>query len=196
MAQDGQERSALFLDRDGTLIVDVGYPRDPERVELLPGAAEALRDLAGQGFALVIVSNQSGVARGRITPDEAERVQARVVERFAAAGVTFDGAYFCFHGPDDGCPCRKPSPGMLRRASEDLGLSLASSVMVGDKPSDVQAGHAAGCSTVHFGDPAAPCEPPPTMRSRSWPEVAAFLRSTTRKTATTTPPTRTRTEHR
>src|SRR5687768_14579467 len=118
-------RGALFLDRDGTIIEDVGYPRDPARVALLPGAAAALADAQRAGFALVIVSNQSGVARGIITPDEAIAVQARVVELFARDGVRFDGAYFCFHGPEDGCPCRKPAPGMLRSAARDLDLDLA-----------------------------------------------------------------------
>lgn len=136
---------ALFLDRDGTLIVDVGYPRDPDAVDLLPGAAAALRALPPD-VALVIVSNQSGLARGRITPAEAAAVAARVEARFAAEGVIFAGAYHCPHGPDDGCPCRKPAPGMLLAAARDLGLDLAASIMLGDKPSDVAAGQAAGCA--------------------------------------------------
>lgn len=155
-------RPALFLDRDGTLIVDVGYPKDPERVELLPGAAAALREARAAGYALVIVSNQSGVARGLVSTDEAARVQARVEERFGAEGVRFDGAYFCFHGPDDGCACRKPAPGLLLRAGEDLGLELSASVMVGDKPSDVQAGRSAGCAhAISFS---------------SWEEVSGWMR--------------------
>jgi D-glycero-D-manno-heptose 1,7-bisphosphate phosphatase len=137
---------ALFLDRDGTLIVDVGYPRDPEQVELLPGVAAALRVLPAD-VALVIVSNQSGLARGRITPAEADAVAARVAERFAAEGVRFAGAYVCPHGPDEGCACRKPAPGLLVRAAHELGIDLARSIMIGDKDSDVLAGRAAGCAT-------------------------------------------------
>lgn len=144
-------RPALFLDRDGTLIVDVGYPRDPAQVELLPGAAEALAEAARAGYALVIVSNQSGVARGLIRPEEARAVQARVEELFAERGVRFDDVRFCFHGPEDACACRKPSAGMLRASAEELGLCLAGSVMVGDKPSDVRAGRSVGCRTVGFG---------------------------------------------
>lgn len=138
-------RRALFLDRDGTLIVDVGYPRDPAQVELLPGAAAALRALPPD-VTLVIVSNQSGLARGLITPAEAAAVAARVAERFAAEGVHFAAAYVCPHGPDDGCPCRKPAPGLLLQAARELDLDLARSIMIGDKPSDVAAGQAAGCA--------------------------------------------------
>lgn len=152
-------RRALFLDRDGTLIVDVGYPRAPDQVELLPGAAAALRALPAD-IALVIVTNQSGIARGRITPAEADAVAARVAARFAAEGVHFAGAYVCPHGPDEGCACRKPAAGLLRRAADELGIDLASSIMIGDKDSDVGAGRAAGCAaSLRFaaaeGDPAA-----------------------------------------
>ena len=143
-------RPALFLDRDGTLIEDVGYPRDPGRVRLVPGAAGALARLARRGFALVIVSNQSGVARGLISAAEAEAVHAEVVRRFAAAGVAFDGAYYCYHAPDEGCPCRKPAPGLLLRAAGELGLDIGRSFMVGDKAIDVAAGEAAGCRGVRF----------------------------------------------
>lgn len=168
------KRRALLLDRDGTIIVDVGYPRDPDAVSLLPGAAEALREASSRGWALVVVSNQSGVARGLVTPDEAGRVQERVAAQLAAAGVRLDGAYFCFHGPDAGCRCRKPEPGMLEAAAADLGLELGASVMVGDKPSDVEAGRRAGCATVAFGDN--PTEDA-TARCAGWPEVAAWLRT-------------------
>ncbi len=161
---------ALLVDRDGTLIVDVGYPRDPARVEPLPGAIDALRELQ-QRFALVIISNQSGLARGLITVAEAGAVHARVVELFGQAGVTFAGAYYCPHAPDAGCRCRKPAPGLLLDAAADLGLDLAASTMLGDKPSDLAAGRAAGCQTLAFG-PAAGAPHCP-----DWPAVAAALRS-------------------
>jgi len=146
-------RPAALLDRDGTLIVDVGYPRDPEAVELLPGTHAALSALREAGYALVLVSNQSGVARGIVSPEQAAAVHARVLQRLAEGGVELDGAYYCFHGPEDGCDCRKPEPGMLLRAAGELGLALDRSVMVGDKPSDVEAGRAAGCrALLHEGD--------------------------------------------
>ncbi|MDB4962304.1 MAG: gmhB [Myxococcales bacterium] len=103
-------------------------------------------------YKLVIISNQSGIARGKITEAEAEAVHARVIELFAASGVTFAGSYYCPHAPDAGCRCRKPAPGMLLDAAAELGLDLATSVMVGDKVSDLEAGRAAGCGRViRFG---------------------------------------------
>ncbi len=142
-------KRALFLDRDGTLIVDVGYPRQPERVELVPGAAEALAELQ-TSWALVVISNQSGIGRGRITESEAAAVHARFLEMFAAVGVTFAGSYYCPHAPHAACRCRKPLPGMIEDAARELDLDLAASAIVGDKPSDLEAGRAAGCRTLVF----------------------------------------------
>ena len=156
-------KPALFLDRDGTLIVDTGYPRDPAIVEVLPGAIEALREL-GQRYPLVIISSQSGVARGLITEDEARAVHERVIELFADGGVTFAGAYYCKHLPDAGCPCRKPAPGLFHDAARELGIDLSASIMIGDKASDVEAGDAAGCETVL------------QIGALTWPEILAHLR--------------------
>ena len=138
---------ALFLDRDGTLTVDVGYPRDPALVEPIPGAIEALRELQ-QTWKLVIVSNQSGIARGLITQAEASAVHARVVEVFAEAGVTFAGAYYCPHAVGAGCRCRKPAPGMLLDAAADHAIDLEVSAMIGDRQSDLDAGRNAGVTTL------------------------------------------------
>jgi D-glycero-D-manno-heptose 1,7-bisphosphate phosphatase len=138
-------RPAVLLDRDGTLMRDVGYPRDPDDVELLPGAAPALAALRDAGFALAVVSNQSGVARGLVTRDEAAAVHERLVAELGTHGIELDGAYYCFHVPADGCACRKPAPGLLHDAARELGLALECSVMVGDRASDVDAGRAAGC---------------------------------------------------
>jgi histidinol-phosphate phosphatase family protein len=136
---------AVFLDRDGTLIVDTGYPRDPAEVRLIPGAAAALLRFRERGFRLVVVSNQSGIARGVVTEEQARSVHDRFVGCLAAQGVVLDGVYYCPHGPDGGCDCRKPRPGLLRRAAEELGLDLERSFAVGDLPRDVEAGVAAGC---------------------------------------------------
>ena len=166
---------ALLLDRDGTLIVDVGYPRDPALVEPLPGAIETLREL-GQRFALVIVSNQSGIGRGRITEAEAHAGHARVIELFAAGGVRFAGAYYCPHAPDAGCACRKPQPGLIHDAARELGLDLAASVLVGDKPSDLEAGRAAGVGRlVRFGPDADGVSG--AARCDDWNDVRAILRT-------------------
>ncbi len=140
-------RALVCLDRDGTLMRDTGYVRDPADVELLPGAARAVKELDRLGARLVVVSNQSGVARGLIAPDEARAVHAEfALQMSAASGVHLD-AYYCFHGPDDGCECRKPKPGLLLREAMRPGA------MVGDKPSDVEAGRAAGfASFLYAGD--------------------------------------------
>lgn len=143
--------AAVFLDRDGTLIEDVGYARDPEQVRLLEGAAEALRELRRRGFRLVVVSNQSGIGRGLITPAEARAVHERFVRVLGEAGVALDAVRYCPHAPEERCSCRKPSPGMLLEAAEALGLELAASWMVGDAPSDVEAGRRAGCRTLLLG---------------------------------------------
>ena len=142
---------AVFLDRDGTLIEDVGYPRDPAAVRLLDGAAPALAELAAAGFRLVVVSNQSGVGRGLIAPDEAERVHERFTAELASRGVALDGARYCPHAPEDGCDCRKPAPGLLLAAAAELGLDLSRSFAVGDRDRDVEAGRRAGCTTVLLG---------------------------------------------
>jgi histidinol-phosphate phosphatase family protein len=167
-------RRALFLDRDGTLITDTGYPSDPAKVELLPGVVTPLLTALDSGWALVIISNQSGVARGLVTPDQAVLVQARVAALFAQHGVAFAGAYFCLHGPDEACSCRKPEPGMILAAARDLELDPLASIMIGDKPSDIQAGRAAGCRTIAFGGLSAPDA---DARCATWTEVAAWWRS-------------------
>lgn len=139
---------ALFVDRDGTIIVDEVYAKDPERVTLIPGAAEALARARERGFCVVLVSNQSGIARGLLTDHDLRRVHHRMVELLAAAGTRIDASYYCTDGPDDGCSCRKPAPGLLWHAADDHGLDVTRSIMVGDKVSDVEAGRAAGCRRV------------------------------------------------
>lgn len=141
-------RPAVFLDRDGTLIVDVGYPKDPARVERLSGAAEAMRTLQQAGYALIVISNQSGIARGIITPQQAQAVHDRFLEVFAQESVHFEGVYYCPHGSKENCACRKPQPGLLRQAVDEHGLDPRQSFVVGDKLSDIQAGKAIGCRGV------------------------------------------------
>jgi D-glycero-D-manno-heptose 1,7-bisphosphate phosphatase len=134
-------KPAVFLDRDGTLIVDEKYPHDPKLVRELPGAIAACNRLA-QDFSLVVVSNQSGVARGLVSPTEAAAVHSKFLSVFSR--IRFTDVRYCFHGPDDGCACRKPAPGMLIAAATEHGLDLKRSILIGDKPSDVEAGTRAG----------------------------------------------------
>lgn len=139
---------AIFLDRDGTLIHDAGYVNDPQDVQLIPGSLDALARLQKAGFALVIVSNQSGIGRGLISRSEARAVHERLEELLAEGGVSLDGAYYCPHTPEDGCDCRKPSPGLVEQAADQLGLDLDHSFVVGDQDRDVEAGRRAGCNTA------------------------------------------------
>jgi D-glycero-D-manno-heptose 1,7-bisphosphate phosphatase len=132
-------RRAAFIDRDGTLIVERDYLADPDGVEFVPGAVEALRRLRDAGFAIVVVTNQSGIARGLYTEDDFRAVQRRIEELLRAQDVVVDRTYWCPHHPDftGPCDCRKPGTGMHRRAAAELGLALSRSAFVGDRLKDV-----------------------------------------------------------
>lgn len=161
-----------FLDRDGTLIEDVGYISDPEQVVFLDGAIDALRTLRDLGFALIVVSNQSGIARGLISEQQADAVHRRFLALLEDEGVGLDAVRYCPHGPDANCSCRKPLPGLLLDAAHDLGIDLAHSVMVGDKADDVEAGRRAGCRTVRFGD-----DDGADFSAPDWPAAVEFIRT-------------------
>lgn len=139
-------RPAAFLDRDGTVIVEKHYLADPGGVELIPGTASALRALKGAGYALVLVTNQSGIARGLISLEAFHAVQRRLAEILALEGVELDGVYFCPHHPEftGPCLCRKPGLELYRRAGQDLGLDLGRSVYIGDRLGDVIPAQALG----------------------------------------------------
>lgn len=144
--------AAVFLDRDGTVVVDLGYLRDPDDVRLLDGAAVGLRAMQDAGLPLIVVSNQSGIGRGLISTCDAEAVHDRFVSLLAEDGIELAGTYYCPHVPGNDCPCRKPSIGMFTKAAEDLEIDLTDAVMVGDRLSDISAGHAAGCRTILLAD--------------------------------------------
>jgi D-glycero-D-manno-heptose 1,7-bisphosphate phosphatase len=148
-------RAAIFVDKDGTLIDDVPYNVDPALLCFKAGAPAALAALASQGFALLVASNQSGLARGLFTRAQFAQLQAALERRlFDEAGVRLLDVVICPHAPGaDGTPqclCRKPAPGLLLRAARRHGLDLARSWMVGDTLDDVEAGHRAGCRAVLF----------------------------------------------
>jgi histidinol-phosphate phosphatase family protein len=169
-------RRALFLDRDGTIIEDRGYMRDPDLVELLPGAARALQALARQGWALVVVSNQSGVGRGLISSDEMTAVHSRFLEIMRQASVGFTASYFCVHLPDEACPCRKPSVFHLKQAALEHELDLSKSWMIGDRPSDILCGRNAGCRTIWLLNPLFPvAEGLADFVARDWDEIRRIL---------------------
>ena len=154
---------AIFLDRDGTLNAMVyddthgllDSPRRPEQVAAVPGAGEFMRRAREWGYRLVVVTNQPWIAKGTLTVAQLDAVNHRLAELLAAEGGRWDALYYCPHHPSGPvepygreCDCRKPKPGLLRRAASEMGLDLAASWMIGDGLNDVQAGNAAGCRTV------------------------------------------------
>jgi D-glycero-D-manno-heptose 1,7-bisphosphate phosphatase len=150
-----RSRPAVFIDRDGTLTEEVGYVNHPARLRLLPRSAEAIRRLNAAGVAAVVVTNQAGIARGYFSEDVLQAVNAELHAQLARAGARLDGLYVCTHHPSEGappyrmlCDCRKPRPGLLVRAAEDLELDLGKSVMIGDKPSDLEVAPKVGARSV------------------------------------------------
>ena len=149
-------RLAVFLDRDGVLVEERGLMVEPEEASLRPGVSEALFSLKDAGYCLIVVTNQAVVARGLATEDEVFAMNDRVRDLIIdAGGPLLDSWYICPHHPNAtlpayrlDCACRKPRPGMLLQAAADLGVDLSGSHLVGDRPSDIAAGHAAGCTTI------------------------------------------------
>lgn len=146
---------AVFLDRDGTLLEEGGYVDRLERLVVFPFSIDAVRLLNRAGFLVVIVTNQSGVARGLYPETFVHQAHDLISRRVADGGARLDGHYFCPHHPSAEiaeyrleCDCRKPAPGLFRRAAADLGIDLGRSFMVGDKGTDILAGRAAGCTPV------------------------------------------------
>jgi D-glycero-D-manno-heptose 1,7-bisphosphate phosphatase len=146
---------AVFLDRDGTLIVERGYITVPDGVELIPGAAAAVARLREAGWKVFVVTNQGCVAKGMITEDELGLIHFRMVSMLAEQGAQVDGVYYCPHHPDGDqiqyaveCDCRKPRPGLLERAAGEHDIELAESIMIGDTLRDLEAGRGAGTKGV------------------------------------------------
>tara|TARA_Y100001970_G_scaffold293214_1_gene438550 strand:- start:5047 stop:5601 length:555 start_codon:yes stop_codon:yes gene_type:complete len=140
-------RRAVFVDRDGTIIVEKGYLGHPDGVEMIDGAVEALGALQAAGFVIVVVTNQAGIAHGFYSREDYQAVALRLVEELEVAGVVLDGMYFCPHQPDS-CDCRKPSTGMYLRAQKELDIDLAASFYIGDKITDVKPGLALGGQAI------------------------------------------------
>ncbi len=146
---------AVFLDRDGTINVEKGYVHKVEDFEFIPGAPLAIKMFKNAGFLVIVVSNQSGVARGYYSIDTVRRLHEHMDRELARHGTSVDAYYICPHHPQGmveeyakACDCRKPGPGMIMKAARDFSLDLASSFLVGDKQSDVEAALNAGCRPV------------------------------------------------
>ena len=139
---------AVFLDRDGTVNEEMGYINHLSRFVLLPGTAAAVRRLNEAGLKVVVVTNQSGAARGYFPLSLVEEVHAYLRDLLAQEGAHLDAIYTCLHGPQDGCGCRKPQPGLILQAAAELNLDLGSSYLVGDRYKDLQTGAKAGVKGI------------------------------------------------
>ncbi len=146
---------AVFLDRDGTIIEDVGYINGCDKVKFLSGVGEAIKLLNENGFRVIVISNQAGVARGYFTEETVKEINEHVQESLARQGAFIDMIYYCPHHAEGvieeyrkECYCRKPNPGMIEQAVRDFGIDLKNSFVIGDKISDIEAGHRAGCKTI------------------------------------------------
>lgn len=144
-------QKAVFLDRDGTIIIDKVYLNDSQQVEFLPGAIDGLKELKKNGYLLIVVTNQSGIARGLVQKENLEKIHARMQEILRAENIQIDGFYYSPHAADSNHPMRKPNPGMLLQAAKEHRIDLAASFMIGDKPIDVEAGHRSGVKSVLIG---------------------------------------------
>lgn len=147
-----EQRRAVFLDRDGTINVEKDYLYRIEDFEFIPGAPEAIKRLKDAGFLVIVVTNQSGVARGYYTLEDVNRLHDHIQNELEKIGTSIDAFYVCPHHPTEGigdysreCDCRKGNPGMLLQAAKDFDIDLARSIMVGDKLADVEAGRRSGC---------------------------------------------------
>lgn len=166
-------RRAIFLDRDGTVIVDRGYLRDPAGIEPLPGALDALRLLRAQEWKLFLISNQSGVGRKLMTIEEMDSVQRHFVALMQGSGIDFEACYLCTHAPEDACECRKPATHFIARASAEHSVDPALSWMIGDRESDIVCGRNAGCRTILLRNPEFAVPPNlPDFTADSWSEIS------------------------
>jgi len=143
----GARRFAL-LDRDGTVIVEKDYLSSVEGLELLPNTLAGLRAMRDLGLGLVLLTNQSGIGRGYFSAETVAEIHRALGKLLATGGVSLDGIYVCPHGPDEGCACRKPSPGLAEQAARELGFRLQDSVVIGDKAADIELGRRVGATTI------------------------------------------------
>ena len=144
MSESRALRRAVFLDRDGTICEEMGYINHIDRLRIFPFAAGAIRRLNEAQIPVIVVTNQSGVARNIFPESLVQQVHKKMISELAAGGAWIDGIYFCPHKSEDACECRKPNPGLLERAAREHGLDLAASWVVGDRYADLEMAHAAG----------------------------------------------------
>lgn len=144
------KNKAIFLDRDGTINVDIGYTHKIEDLKIIPEVIEGLKMLGETDYKLIIVTNQSGIGRGHYTEEDYHKFREEIQKRLRKEKINIDAEYFCSHNPNENCNCRKPKIGMLEKATKDFNIDLTKSWMIGDNLSDIQAGKNAGCKTIHI----------------------------------------------
>jgi D-glycero-D-manno-heptose 1,7-bisphosphate phosphatase len=176
----------VFADRDGVINRDRDeYVRSVEEFEFLPGALEALKRLREAGWLVVVISNQAGVGKGLMSEEALAEIDRLMTSEVSAAGGRIEATYYCPHRQQDGCDCRKPAPGLIRRASRDLGIEPEDAVFVGDSARDILAGQAVGCRTVAVlsgsltGAEVAALDPPPDLVADNLAEAADWIIRTT-----------------
>ncbi|MCB1138046.1 MAG: HAD family hydrolase [Leptospiraceae bacterium] len=155
-----RHRQAVLLDRDKTLNEDPGYLNDPELVALLPGVVQGLQKLQAAGFLLIILSNQSGLGRGKISPEQLFAVNQRLLELLQREFIRIERIYYCPHTDDDGCNCRKPAPGLVQAALEDFQLEPQNCWIAGDRFRDLKCAEGAGIPGLLVGEEEIPVGAP------------------------------------
>ena len=178
-------KNAIFLDRDGVIVEDTNYISSPEELILIPDVIPVLKKLQ-HSFRLIVVTNQSGVARGYFTEDDLFAINERVIQMLADYDIGLDAVYYCPHHPKVGqdeyrieCECRKPKPGLLRLATEEFNIELEKSFLIGDQETDIQAGRAMGIKTIKINrnEPESPDKSGADFIINSFDEVSSIIRS-------------------
>jgi D-glycero-D-manno-heptose 1,7-bisphosphate phosphatase len=147
------KNKVVVLDRDGTIVVDRHYLSDPAALEFEPEAEVGLKKMSDMGFRLVVITNQSGIARGFFSLSRLDEIHKKMRQMLQSIGAPLAGIYFCPHGPDDTCDCRKPNLGLMRQASQELGFDMSEAIVIGDKDSDVEFGRRAAAVTMLVAKP-------------------------------------------
>lgn len=169
---------AVFLDRDGTIIEDAGYLRDPRAIMPVAGAFETLRKFCEAGWLLIVITNQSGVGRGFISSEELLEVRRAFDAMMRRAGAHITATYSCLHAPEDDCECRKPLPALFFQAAAENKIDLSKSWMIGDRESDIRSGKSAGCSTIWLRNDVHPVDPElPDFIAQDWNEIEQIIRN-------------------
>ncbi len=141
---------ALFLDRDGVINEDYGHVYKIEDFHLIPGILDLCKKYQDQGYLIIVISNQAGVAKGLYTAHDLDVIDKYMKEQFLAHDITITDSYYCLHHPDENCSCRKPKPGLILKAKNEHDIDLTSSILIGDKMSDLEAGFNAGINNLYF----------------------------------------------